>query len=507
MSAAEVTVSPFGLTSGTALPNNGAMYGPDTAGTITGGIQEAVNFAVAQALSAGAAAPDVVLLPGKFVLSKFTDSIYHSVINVDAGYSIMDGPPISVTIRGTGYPTNLLDGTTFVNSYPHGCTILDASALDVLSYGLYKQGRVILVPPRAGKIPCNAMLLTVENICMIMPTYMASGTGSPAYSISGLQARLFVAGDTQESNAEHWQFVNGIDAWGASSFKTKNVNVASALTAYNTAGNTHGGGGGVICYGSAAGFVYPTGDNQGNLRAETISAYDLSIGVHFASHFYADQMYVQNCAYAFYTNEGGHAAHISRLNAQQCTIMIRHLLFPQLANSYNGSFFSPVGDLYRILGLGYPPSAQESTFTVSQASLEAIASILTDDPSNPLTVVINADCTGGMPTSAWGAGANLMVNMHDVTENAMPVLTGTTAGTVASSQSGVTPWDKRFVAYLNGYRNATATAQTITFVNTYNHPPAVLKDDTGASTASTKKLTLPASMPSPVTGYIILEGY
>ena len=39
-----VTVSPVGLSSG-YLPNNGANYGPDTPGTTTNGIQEALNFA------------------------------------------------------------------------------------------------------------------------------------------------------------------------------------------------------------------------------------------------------------------------------------------------------------------------------------------------------------------------------------------------------------------------------------------------------------------------------
>ncbi|MGP8144717.1 MAG: hypothetical protein ACLQC7_03410, partial [Thermoplasmata archaeon] len=38
-----VTVSPVGLAAG-FVPNNGANFGPDTSGTSTGGIQEALNL-------------------------------------------------------------------------------------------------------------------------------------------------------------------------------------------------------------------------------------------------------------------------------------------------------------------------------------------------------------------------------------------------------------------------------------------------------------------------------
>jgi len=41
--AAAVTVSPIGISSGSSLPNNGKMFGPDTTGTTTSGLQEAIN--------------------------------------------------------------------------------------------------------------------------------------------------------------------------------------------------------------------------------------------------------------------------------------------------------------------------------------------------------------------------------------------------------------------------------------------------------------------------------
>jgi hypothetical protein len=55
-----VTVSPIGIADGATLPNNGADYGPDTAGTVTSGIQEAIN---------GVQSQSVFLLAGTFTIS------------------------------------------------------------------------------------------------------------------------------------------------------------------------------------------------------------------------------------------------------------------------------------------------------------------------------------------------------------------------------------------------------------------------------------------------------
>jgi hypothetical protein len=77
-----VTVSPIGLSSGTALANNGADYGPDSAGTSTSGIQEAINSgALLVVLQAGTFSISVTIVPanntvirgaGKYVTSIFT---------------------------------------------------------------------------------------------------------------------------------------------------------------------------------------------------------------------------------------------------------------------------------------------------------------------------------------------------------------------------------------------------------------------------------------------------
>jgi hypothetical protein len=63
-----VTVSPVGSESLGYLPNNGADFGPDTPGTKTCGIQEAVNAVCNVNATGPQAGAHVVLLPGTFVL-------------------------------------------------------------------------------------------------------------------------------------------------------------------------------------------------------------------------------------------------------------------------------------------------------------------------------------------------------------------------------------------------------------------------------------------------------
>jgi hypothetical protein len=509
----QVTVSPIGLsTAGVTSANNGATYGPDTAGTVTCGIQEAINLAVAQALGAAGAAPDIVLLPGKFPLSTFANSTYRSVLTVDAGYSATGGPPISIVIRGTGVPQNLVESTSVAPSYPVGCTVLDASLLDIAPTGspAYKQGRVLFVPPRLTNAsnPQNAVLLSVENVCIIVPTYEAAGTYGASYTLAGTGMKLFGPGNTKSGGANHWQFVNGVDAWGASVLKTKNVNVISSTAAYNTLGDQYAGGGGVNPSGSAAAFVFPQNANQGNLRAETCSTWDVFIGVMIASHFWADQFYTQNAQMSVYMKENGHGARIERLNAQNQYTLVQHLQLGQLTTVLSGAKFDPIGDEYAMCGLSYPASAGASSLYIEQVCIENLFShFLVDDPSNPLTLVANMDYTGSFSNAVISAGANLIVNQLDIAGNALTTLAGTSAGNVTYTLSGVVPWDKKFLAWLAGYENTTATAQTITFVIPYNHVPAIVKDATGAATVSATTLTLPASMGAPVTGYVILEGY
>lgn len=507
-----VTVSPIGSADDTPIANNGADYGPDTPGTVTRGVEEAVNYAVTQALAG--ATYDVQLLGGKFDFSQFTNTTYRSVVTVDAGRSASTGPPVTITIRGTGRAMTAPEGTSYIDAYSLGATVIDASALDVLAQGLYKQGRIFLVTPYAqtgpGLVNCPiaAVQLLMENLVIIAPTYHPDGTGSPVYNLAGTNMQLFVAGDTASANAAHWQFVNGIDAWAASSFEVNKVSVISALAAFNADGNQYAGGGGVAALGSACGIVFPENSNQGCTRFENISVYDVTTGITIASQTSGDQYYSQCTKRSIYMHEGGQGATLGKINPQATNVLVQHALLPQLTTSLAGGAFDPKGDLYAPAGMTFPTSAQPGSLIIGNAVMENLfTDFLVDDPSNPLTLLANVDIDGTFPTGVWGGGANMMINFIDTASRALRALAGTTAGTATYSQSGATPWDKRTVVYLSGYENTTATPQTITFLVPYNNAPAVIQDATGTAAASATVLTLPASMSAPVTGYIILEGY
>jgi hypothetical protein len=378
--------------------------------------------------------------------------------------------------------------------------------------GYYAQGRIFGVVPRLtsfpDKHPLNAVDLLIENMTIINPIYNAAGSYGAAYTVRGVSSKLFHDGDSQSSNTTHWSFVNGIDGWAASSMKVKNVNVTSALAAYNATGNQYGGASGVYPYGSGAGVVWPEDANQGNLWFECVSTYDQHVGMMIGTHVAGDQFYPQASSHCLYMRSDGHGAHVGRVNPQSFSDFIRHSQLPQLTNDLSDAYFDPVGDMYAPVGLSFPSAAGSSVLTIDEVALEtAFDRFLVDDPGNPLTCMATVDYTGTIDPSSWGAGANLLVNLLDIPAHVQTVVNGTTAGSATWTQHGASPWAKRFMVYLSGYQNSTATPQVITFRHAYNHVPAIMKDDSGGCTVATTTLTLPASMESAETGYIFLEGY
>jgi len=84
---------------------------------------------------------------------------------------------------------------------------------------------------------------------------------------------------------------------------------------------------------------------------------------------------------------------------------------------------------------------------------------------------------------------------------------GTTAGTIYWNQPQVGVGYKKVVIVLDGYENATTTAQTITFPVAFTYTPAITSQPSGfGATVSKTELTLPISMSSAVSGVIIVEG-
>jgi hypothetical protein len=86
-------------------------------------------------------------------------------------------------------------------------------------------------------------------------------------------------------------------------------------------------------------------------------------------------------------------------------------------------------------------------------------------------------------------------------------LAGTTAGSFLWSMPGEGSSYKRFVGHYTGYNNASATAQTVTYPVPFTQPPKITTNDGPSGSTSATTLTLPASMGTPVSGWIIVEGY
>jgi hypothetical protein len=86
---------------------------------------------------------------------------------------------------------------------------------------------------------------------------------------------------------------------------------------------------------------------------------------------------------------------------------------------------------------------------------------------------------------------------------------GPTAGNVVWSMPGHGLAFKMIMLYFNGYQNATATAQTITFPQTFNAAPVGMVPTAACPaglTVNGAAATLPVSMGAPFTGQCILGG-
>jgi len=113
------TVSPWGISNGKATTtNNGADYGPDTPGTTTSGIQEAINATIALY-----GAPQVFLLPGTFIVSSKIDPSNRGQALIGGVFRgsgkrlsiIQWGSGLSGTILGWNLPTSTLTDWTFTD--------------------------------------------------------------------------------------------------------------------------------------------------------------------------------------------------------------------------------------------------------------------------------------------------------------------------------------------------------------------------------------------------------
>lgn len=126
--------------------------------------------------------------------------------------------------------------------------------------------------------------------------------------------------------------------------------------------------------------------------------------------------------------------------------------------------------------------------------------------------------TGSPPT--WGISPSLMkvdrsgnLTAAGAISSNTPLqsFAGTTAGTVSLSMPFRGSAYKKVLAYLSGYENDTATAQSLSFPVAFTDTPAVVTNNTGISAASisvsTTALSLNPDSATAFTGWIIVEGF
>ncbi len=139
--------------------------------------------------------------------------------------------------------------------------------------------------------------------------------------------------------------------------------------------------------------------------------------------------------------------------------------------------------------------------------------IYNDDSTKTICNVIAAP--GGQSNyyyAAEASGGSLVFGIDEKGQaHVIPTqaeLSGTTAGKAKSSQPFVGGTYKRFLVYLEGYKNASGTAQTIAFPVAFQKEPLILSQPASfGATVSTTTLTLPTAMGAAVTGWIVVEGY
>ena len=236
------------------------------------------------------------------------------------------------------------------------------------------------------------------------------------------------------------------------------------------------------------GFCFPQGSNQGFCSFQQIYCGGPYWGIQISDHAEIAYYYAQTCNSALALNNSQHIAHIHQFNPQQCAYVIN------LASTYNaldvdildpelGSFSSSQGNTFLALF-----NTQFATFTghIGITNFQQRLSVSTNNIFGPLP-----------------AGDYTIEDVGNITNT----LTGTTAGSIKWWMLEMGSTGKKFLGQVTGYENTTGTAQTIPFPVTFAQTPIIVGTvGTGGSTVSTTQITLPSSMGSAKTGWLIVEG-
>jgi hypothetical protein len=456
-----ITVSPIGRANGTAIANNGADYGPDTSGTTTSGIQEALT---ALEPTGG----KLILLNGAFNIT--------SAMTYTSDYSL--------TIEGeTRGRAEFFTGSTEAT----GAILLVGS----LGSGVF---------PLTVKITNGNMgMVRLSNFTM---RGCALGSAGPAGAMRGVSfpypyspAQVEVDNVGFEYLTDPFSLQNGDDGpliitW-IGFFEC--VNGSSTMMEVVA---------GTVWIGHLESY------NSGNI---------LSFGGSDFMNMVIDSLWttVGNALQAGLS--GFNPATFTSIHVGQMAVGDPYGGTVLLLNGTGGSVYLNIGNLsqnigsntgYIVQGTGNSTSGQVQ---VSAGRYVGNYTKLIDASTGTVgagsfVLLRNATLTAA-PGSTDAKFANMTGFVEEVGSTyTQASLSGTTAGTAVSNFTAYGATAKRFAVYLGGYENTSGTSQTITFPYPFTNAPAITHDDSGGATVSATTLTLPNSMSSAKTGWIIVEG-
>ena len=467
-----VTISPKGIANGLATSsNNGAQFGPDTPGTTTSGIQEALT-------SIAGTGGKILLLNGAFTIS--------SAISITTDYSI--------SIEGV---TRGREENTTSSTYAYGVFLM------VNGLGAGVQALTINTTTN------NLGMLRLSNFTM-----RGQALGYTGSTVGGMYGITLSGGNLSPAQVE-------IDNVGFE-FVTNPLTMVNGLNGpliidwigFFFCGSSQGTDGGMLLLGT------------GTCSIQHIEVYGCTAPVLGITGTSTNFMYIDIDS-IFCDN--GIICNFGTL-AFSAPITYLHVGSISLHNPANSAVFrmeAAAGSLYAhidkmtwgLVGTGQTGQVVQGTGQSTSGQVQITIDTFWGNPQyfiwNNYSATVGAGSFLNIRNATLTAAptadikyANMFAAIREVGSNYMQAsLSGTTAGTAVSQFAEFSVTYKRFMVRLSGYENTTATAQTITFPYAFTNAPAIMHDDSGGSSVSATTLTLPASMGSTKTGWIVLEGY
>ena len=157
---------------------------------------------------------------------------------------------------------------------------------------------------------------------------------------------------------------------------------------------------------------------------------------------------------------------------------------------------------FDVRGRGYSTIINGNVFSNRGGKATLGVSVGTD---GDVIFVNNSLADNWIPSFTLG-GTCTIANNHNINDR-LTTLTGTSGGSATWSMPLQSTGYKRVLVRLETYWNAGVVPQTVEFPVEFTAEPVILIDASRCASASVSGLSLPTAMCSPVTGWIVIEGY